>query len=112
VLALVMLVSVGLFFAINAMSPLSLSMLTVGYGAVALNAFYWFAGPLLAGALTELTGVNAAWLRWVVSITVAVLTLLWIARTRVSELQFALTTGADRAGALGNAEAAEHFSRR
>ena len=30
----------------------------------------------------------------VVSITVAVLTLLWIARTRVSELQFALTTGA------------------
>ena len=64
VLALVMLVSVGLFFAIDAMSPLSPSMLTVGYGAVALNAFYWFAGPLLAGALTELTGVNAAWLRW------------------------------------------------
>lgn len=63
VLALVMLVSVGLFFAIDAMSPLSPSMLTLGYGAVALNAFYWFAGPLLAGALTELTGVNAAWLR-------------------------------------------------
>jgi nitrite reductase (NADH) large subunit len=31
VLALVMLVSVGLFFAIDAMSPVSPSMLTVGY---------------------------------------------------------------------------------
>jgi NADPH-dependent 2,4-dienoyl-CoA reductase/sulfur reductase-like enzyme/ferredoxin len=94
VLSLVMLVSVGSFFAIDAMSPLSASMLTVGYGAVALNAFYWFAGPLLADAATEVTGVDAGWLRWAISGTVAALTLLWIARTRVSELQFALTTGA------------------
>ncbi len=93
-LALAMLISIGSFFAIEAMSPLSPSMLTVGYGAVALNAFYWFAGPALAGAVTEVTGVDAGWLRWPISVTVAVLTLLWIARTRVSELQFALTTGA------------------
>ena len=76
------------------MSPLSAAMLTVGYAAAALNIFYWFAGPVLAGAVTEITGVDAPWLRWPISVTVAVLTLLWIARTRVSELQFALTTGA------------------
>jgi NADPH-dependent 2,4-dienoyl-CoA reductase/sulfur reductase-like enzyme/ferredoxin len=87
-LALVVFVSIGSFFALDAMSPLSPSMLTVGYGAVAINAFYWFSGPLLADA------VNAGWLRWPISAAVAVLTLLWIARTRVSELQFALTTGA------------------
>jgi NADPH-dependent 2,4-dienoyl-CoA reductase/sulfur reductase-like enzyme/ferredoxin len=94
VLALAMLVSIGSFFAIDAMSPFSASMMTVGYGAVALNAFYWFVGPMIAGAVAKVTGVDVGWLRWVISVTVAALTLLWIARTRVSELQFALTTGA------------------
>ena len=93
-LALFVLVSIGSFYAVEAMSPLSPAMLTVTYAAAALNIFYWFTGPVLAGALTEITGVDAPWLRWPISVTVAALTLLWIARTRVSELQFAVTTGA------------------
>ena len=42
-------------------------MLTVGYGAVALNIFYWFAGPVARGSVTEVTGVDAPWLRWPIS---------------------------------------------
>ena len=93
-LALFVLASIGSFYALEAISPLSPAMLTVTYAAAALNIFYWFTGPIVAAALNEITGVDAPWLRWPISVTVAALTLLWIARTRVSELQFALTTGA------------------
>ena len=92
-LVLFVLVSIGLFYAVNAMTPLSAAMLTVGFAAVALNAYYWFTGPIITDSLAQVTGIQAAWLRWPISITIAVLTLLWIARTRVSELQFAWTTG-------------------
>ena len=93
-LALFVLASIGSFYALEAISPLSPAMLTVTYAAAALNIFYWFTGPIVAAALNEITGVDAPWLRWPISVTVAALTLVWIARTRVSELQFALTTGA------------------
>jgi nitrite reductase (NADH) large subunit len=93
-LILFVLVAVGLFFAIDAMTPLGPAMLAVTYAAVALNIFYTFAGPVLIRSLREVTGIWAPWLHWLVSAAVAVITLLWIARTRVSELQFALATGA------------------
>ncbi len=93
-LALLVLISVGLFYAIHAMTPLSPSMLTVIFPALALNTFYWFSGPILTRSLAEITGIHAAWLRWPITLTIGALTLLWIARTRVSELQFAWTTGA------------------
>ena len=92
-LILFVLVAVGLFFAIDAMTPLGPAMLSVTYAAVALNIFYWFAGPVLIRSFREVTGIWAPWLHWPVSAAVAVITLLWIARTRVSELQFALATG-------------------
>lgn len=92
-LILFVLVSVGLFFAIDAMTPLGPAMLSVTYAAVALNIFYWFAGPVLIRSFREVTGIWAPWLQWPVTAAVAVITLLWIARTRVSELQFALATG-------------------
>jgi len=93
VLVLFILVSVGLSYAIEAVSPLSSAMVAVTYAAAALNIFYWFAGPLLVRALAAATGANLPWLRWVISAVVLALTLLWIARTRVSELQFAWTAG-------------------
>lgn len=94
VLALVILVSVGSFFAVEAVSTISAPMLTMAYAAIALNAFYWFAGPVLAGALSRVSGADVTWLRWPISATVAVLTVFWAARTRISQLQFAVTTGA------------------
>ena len=50
-LGVCVLVSIGSFYTLDAMSPLSAAMLTVTYAAGALNIFYWFTGPVLAGAL-------------------------------------------------------------
>ncbi|WP_238846597.1 FAD-dependent oxidoreductase [Nocardia arthritidis] len=94
VLALFMLVAVGLFFALDAMTSLSTVMVSVCYAAVALNIFYWFAGVTLARSFSMITGLNAPWLRWPISAVILLATILWIARTRVVELQFALSTGA------------------
>lgn len=93
-LLLFVLVAIGLFFAISAVTPLSPAMLTVGFAAVAINTYYYFSGPILTDSLAQITGIHADWLRWPISATIAVLTLFWIARTRVAELQFAWTTGA------------------
>lgn len=92
-LLLFVLVSAGAFFAIEAVIPLSSSMVAVSYAAIALNIFYWFAGPVLVASFTQLSGIALPWLRWVISALIAVATIVWIARTRVSELQFAWTTG-------------------
>ena len=93
-LVLFVFVGIGLFYAIQAVTSLSPATLTVGFAAVAINAYYWFSGPIITNSLAQITGLHAGWLRWPISVTIAVLSLLWIARTRVSELQFAWTTGA------------------
>jgi NADPH-dependent 2,4-dienoyl-CoA reductase/sulfur reductase-like enzyme/ferredoxin len=93
-LLLFVLVSVGVFFAAEAVLPLSSAMVAVIYAAAALNVFYWFAGPVLVASLAQLTGIDVGWLRWVISALILAATVVWIARTRVSELQFAWTTGA------------------
>lgn len=93
-LALFCLVTVGAFHVIDAVFVhVGASLLAVCYAAAALNLFYWFAGPVLAGALTRITGVALGWLPWGISPVVAAATVLWVARTRVSELQFAWTAG-------------------
>lgn len=100
VLGLAMVVAVGLFFVVEAVTSVSQAMLSAGYAAVALNAFYWFGGTVLAASFTTVTGVVVPGLRWVVSAVVLVATVLFLARTRVSELQYALTTGARTAPVL------------
>jgi NADPH-dependent 2,4-dienoyl-CoA reductase/sulfur reductase-like enzyme/ferredoxin len=72
---------------------LSPATLTVVFSAAALNIYYWFSGPPLVRALEQITGLHVPWMRWPFSAMIAVLTLMWIARTRVSALQFAYTTG-------------------
>ncbi|WP_018603701.1 FAD-dependent oxidoreductase [Mycobacterium sp. 155] len=99
-LALFVLVSVGSFYAVEAVSPLSPAMVAIGYAAAALNIFYWFAGPVLAASFRTVTGMEVGWLRWGISALIAALTLLWIARTRVVELQFAWTAGMRQAPVL------------
>jgi NADPH-dependent 2,4-dienoyl-CoA reductase/sulfur reductase-like enzyme/ferredoxin len=94
ILLLFVLVAVGSFFALEALTPLTDSVLTAGYAAIALNAFYWFAGPVLAASLAEITGWSLPWLRWAIRALLLVATVLWLARTRVRELQFAVATGA------------------
>ncbi|WP_223885384.1 FAD-dependent oxidoreductase [Nocardia colli] len=94
VLALFMVVAVGLFFALDAMTPLSIATISVGYSALALNIFYWFAAATLARSFGTVTGLSAPWLHWPISAFILLATIVWIARTRVVELQFALSTGA------------------
>ncbi|WP_067699819.1 FAD-dependent oxidoreductase [Nocardia jejuensis] len=92
-LILFLLAAVGVFFALEATTSLSPAMLAAGYIAVALNVFYWFAGAILASSFTTITGLGAAWLRWPISLAVLSATALWLARTRITELQYAVHTG-------------------
>ncbi|MTE13267.1 FAD-dependent oxidoreductase [Nocardia aurantiaca] len=93
-LGLALLVAVGVYFVVEALTGVSTAMLSAVYAAVALNGFYWFAGPVLLGSFTTVTAIDGvAWLRWPISLVVLAATLLFLARTRVSELQYALTTG-------------------
>lgn len=94
VLALFVLVSVGLCYVLQAVTPLGQAMVTAVFAAVAINAYYWFSGPIIADSVRQITGVDAPWLRWPITVVIALLTLWWLARTRVSELQFAYVTGA------------------
>lgn len=101
-LALFMLVSIGLCYVLQAVTALSQAMLTAGFAAVAINAYYWFSGPILIDSLRQITGVEAPWLRWPISAVIAVLTIWWLARTRVSELQFAYLSGTRKEPVLLN----------
>jgi NADPH-dependent 2,4-dienoyl-CoA reductase/sulfur reductase-like enzyme/ferredoxin len=92
-LVLFVLVTVGLFFVLETMTPLRAPLLAVGSAAVALNIFYWFAGVTLARSFAVVTTMSAPWLRWPISAFVLVATIVWIARTRVVELQFAVAAG-------------------
>ncbi|MFG1793136.1 FAD-dependent oxidoreductase [Nocardia sp. NPDC049149] len=93
-LALFMVVAVGVFFAIESLTPLSAPTISAVYAAIALNIFYWFSGVTLAQSFETITGLSAPWLRWPISVAVLAITLVWIARTRVVEVQFAVSTGA------------------
>lgn len=94
VLAVFLLAAIGVYFAVEALTGVSAAMLSAVYAALALNVFYWFAGPVLLASFATVTGVGVAWLHWPISVFVLVASVLFLARTRVSELQYALTTGA------------------
>ncbi|MBL1078550.1 FAD-dependent oxidoreductase [Nocardia sp. 2] len=93
VLAVFLLAAIGVFFALESTTSLSPAVLTAGYAAVALNIFYWFAGPILAASAGTITGLPLTWLHWPISLAVLAATVVWLGRTRVSELQYALHTG-------------------
>ncbi len=89
-------VSIALFFVIEAVTPLSIGLLTAIYGAAAINIFYWFAGVTLANSVHTVFGVSVPWLRWPISIIVALLTIVWISRTYWSEHRYLEESGPTR----------------
>ena len=93
-LALFFLGSVGLFFAAQALFPHRPALIVAVWAAVAIDTFYWFAGGTLAASFTAITGIPAPWLRWPIFAVVAVLSLLWIARTAVKARQYEAEIGA------------------
>jgi NADPH-dependent 2,4-dienoyl-CoA reductase/sulfur reductase-like enzyme/ferredoxin len=87
-LAMFFLASVGLFYAVQAILLVPSTLLVALWASVAINTFYWFAGITLADSFHQITGVQAAWLRWPIRAIVLALSLLWIARTYVKGRQY------------------------
>ena len=87
-LVLYFVASIGSFFALDALLPLSVAMLTALYASVAISIFYWYASVTLTGSWKTVTGIAVPWARWPTRFVVWGLALFWLARTRVVELQF------------------------
>ena len=86
--AISVLVSAGSFFLIDATFRITTSKLAAVYGAAALNLFYWYNSPSIAGAIGEVTGADVRWLVWPLRVAVLILTLVWVVRTFRTERQF------------------------
>jgi hypothetical protein len=80
--------SAGSFFAIDALLPLTTSMVTALYGSAAINIFYWFASVTLANSFATITGLAIPWVRWPIRGVVYAFTLAWIIRTHLTEQRF------------------------
>jgi nitrite reductase (NADH) large subunit len=87
-LALFFIGSIGSFFALDALLPIGSAMLTALYGAIAINLFYWYGSLTVDETVEQITGHAVPWLRWPVRAIVLVLSLIWLARTRVAEQLF------------------------
>jgi nitrite reductase (NADH) large subunit len=87
-LALYFVGSIGSFFVLDALLPLSAAMLTALYASVAISIFYWYASVTLADSWKTVTGIAIPWVRWPERLVVWGLAVFWLARTRVVELQF------------------------
>ncbi|MEZ4707764.1 MAG: FAD-dependent oxidoreductase [Caldilineaceae bacterium] len=82
-------VSLGLFFGIEAFAKVTANKITVLFGAVALNLYYWFNAPVLG----ELIATPApVWFIWAWRTAILGLTLLWIYRTWQKEARFVAQT--------------------
>jgi nitrite reductase (NADH) large subunit len=87
-LALYFLGSVGLFYALQALLPLSTTVTVAIWASAAINIFYWFTGIILEDSFATITGVHVLWLRWPIRALVLVLSLFWIARTYITGRQY------------------------
>ena len=92
-LALYVIVSIGSYFVVSAILPLTVAMVTAIYASAAINIFYWYASVTLAGSLGTIIGQHVAWVHWPIQIVVAVLTVIWISRTYWSERRYLVDTG-------------------
>lgn len=80
--ALCMLASVGVAFALESVLHLSSRRLTIVSGAVSLNLFYWFNGPFMVEALGQLLAIGSPALGvWIIRDNVLLLTVVTLARS-------------------------------
>ncbi len=92
-LALFFLASIGTFFVLDAILPLSTPMLAALYGAGAISLFYWYGSPVVQESIKTITGTDITWIRWPIRIVVFALALLWLVRTRVVEKKYEVEAG-------------------
>lgn len=87
-LALYFLASIASFYLLDALLPVTSSMLTAVYPAVAINIFYWYASVVLATSFQTVTGTAIPWVRWPIRVIVLVLSIVWITRTYAAGRRF------------------------
>ena len=92
-LALYVIVSIGSYYVVSALLPLTVAMVTAIYASAAINIFYWYASVTLASSLGTIIGQHVAWVHWPIQIVVAALTVVWISRTYWSERRYLVDTG-------------------
>jgi nitrite reductase (NADH) large subunit len=80
--------SIASFYLLDALLPVTSSMLTAVYPAVAINIFYWYASVVLASSFQTVTGIAIPWVRWPIRAVVLVLTIVWITRTYAAGRRF------------------------
>lgn len=81
-------IGAGIFFAADALLPLSSSQVSVLGGAAAANLYYWYQAPILADTWGRLLGSNMGWLGTLVRVSVPAITAVWVARTVRAEARF------------------------
>ncbi len=87
-LGLYVVASIGIFFALDALLPVSTGLLIAFFASAAINIFYWYGSVILAESFLTITGVAIPWVRWPIRAAVLVLTLIWIARTYFTERRY------------------------
>ncbi|MEZ4868330.1 MAG: FAD-dependent oxidoreductase [Caldilineaceae bacterium] len=106
--ALYSLVSVATFFLLDSFVKVTSNKLTVLYGALALNLYYWFNAVTIASLFVT---PPPAWLVWPLRLGVLLLTLLWIQRTYQKEQTFIeLSLAPQRTGKGGNESLATYHA--
>ena len=93
-LGIYVVVSIGLFFAVEALVGLSTPMVVAVWGSAALNIFYWFGARIVAHSLQVITGGDAGWVVWPIRVLVAMLTVVWLSRTYWNERRYLVESGA------------------
>jgi NADPH-dependent 2,4-dienoyl-CoA reductase/sulfur reductase-like enzyme/ferredoxin/pSer/pThr/pTyr-binding forkhead associated (FHA) protein len=80
--------SIGTFFALDALLPVSTAVLVAFFASGAINVFYWYASVTLAQSFLTVTGVDISWVRWPIRGVVWALSLIWISRTYFTERRY------------------------
>jgi NADPH-dependent 2,4-dienoyl-CoA reductase/sulfur reductase-like enzyme/ferredoxin len=81
-------IGAGVFFALDAIIPVTSSKLAALGGAVAINLFYWYQGPLMAHTWSTVVGHDVGWLSTIIRVVIPLATVVWLARTVVVERRF------------------------
>ncbi len=89
-LAAYLLASVGVYYVVDTFVKATPFKITTGFGALALNLFYWFVIPLWLGNVTGLLGsapgaLPLIWLAWLLRLGLLTLTLIWLQRSFAKE---------------------------
>jgi NADPH-dependent 2,4-dienoyl-CoA reductase/sulfur reductase-like enzyme/ferredoxin len=76
---------IGAFFVLDSVLRVSTAAVAVIFGAAALDLFYWFTWPYLAG---RIAGSSPGWFVWPARIVVWALSAVWVVRTLRKERRF------------------------